>query len=89
MLCTPTIQEYIIDPDKTHAIRQAIQEGHSQYGMQTFDQSLMRLYRDGLISYEDAVANSTSPDEFVLRIKGIEATSDNTWGVFEAPKASA
>jgi twitching motility protein PilT len=89
MLCTPTIQEYIIDPDKTHAIRQAIQEGHSQYGMQTFDQSLMRLYRDSLISYEDAVANSTSPDEFVLRIKGIEATSDNTWGVFEAPKASA
>jgi twitching motility protein PilT len=51
--------------------------------MQTFDQSLMRLYRDGLISYDDAVAHSTSPDEFVLRVKGIEATSDNTWGVFE------
>ena len=79
----PTIQEYIIDPDKTLMIRQAIQEGHSQYGMQTFDQSLMKLYRDGLISYEDALANSTSPDEFCLRVKGIEASSDTTWGEFE------
>jgi twitching motility protein PilT len=83
MLCTPTIQEYIIDPTKTSAMRQAIQEGHLQYGMQTFDQSLMRLYRDGFITYEDAVGNSTSPDELVLRIKGIEASSDHTWEMFE------
>jgi twitching motility protein PilT len=83
MLCTPTIQEYIIDPGKTVMIRQAIQEGHVQYGMQTFDQSLMKLYKDGLITYEDALANSTSPDEFNLRVKGIEASSDSTWDQFE------
>ncbi len=83
MLCTPTIQEYIIDPDKTLMIRQAIQEGHTQYGMQTFDQSLMKLYKDGLISYEDALTNSTSPDEFALRVKGIEGSSDSTWSQFE------
>ena len=83
MLCTPTIQEYIIDPDKTVMIRQAIMEGHLQYGMQTFDQSLMKLYKEGIISFEDALANSTSPDEFTLRAKGIEASSDASWEVFE------
>jgi twitching motility protein PilT len=83
MLCTPTIREFIIDPEKTVMIRQAIQEGHLQYGMQTFDQSLMKLYREGLISFDDAMMNSTSPDEFTLRVKGIEATSDNTWNQFE------
>ncbi|MFN8179421.1 MAG: PilT/PilU family type 4a pilus ATPase [bacterium] len=84
MLCTPTIKEYIIHPEKTLMIRQAIQEGHVQYGMQTFDQALMKLYKDGLITYEDALMNSTSPDEFSLRVKGIEASSDNTWSQFEA-----
>ncbi|GJM44844.1 MAG: twitching motility protein PilT [Gemmatimonadota bacterium] len=84
MLCTPTIQEYIIDPEKTGAIRQAIQEGHVQYGMQTFDQSLMKLYKEGFITYEEALTNSTSPDEFALRVKGIEASSDNSWSQFES-----
>jgi twitching motility protein PilT len=65
-------------------IRQAIMEGHRQYGMQTFDQALMKLYKEGLISYEDALANSTSPDEFTLRVKGIEASSDATWDVFDS-----
>ncbi len=83
MLCTPTIREYIIDPEKTVMIRQAIQEGHLPYGMQTFDQSLMKLYKDGLISYDDALANSTSPDEFSLRVKGIEASSDTSWEEFD------
>jgi twitching motility protein PilT len=83
MLCTPTIQEYILDPEKTVMIRQAIQEGHLQYGMQTFDQSLMKLYKDGLITYDDALAASTSPDEFTLRVKGIEGSSDQSWSVFE------
>jgi twitching motility protein PilT len=83
MLCTPTIQEYIIDPGKTLLIRQAISEGHLQYGMQTFDQSLMKLYKDGLITYDQALRNSTSPDEFSLRVKGIEGSSDNTWDLFE------
>jgi twitching motility protein PilT len=83
MLCTQTIQEYIIDPGKTVMIRQAIQEGHSQYGMQTFDQSLMKLYQGGLITYQDALQNSTSPDEFVLRVKGIEGTSNTAWSMFD------
>ena len=88
MLCTPTIQEYIIDPDKTVGIRAAIQEGHMQYGMQTFDQCLMKLYREGLVTFEEALRNSTSPDEFSLRVKGIEASSDNSWGQFEADESN-
>jgi twitching motility protein PilT len=86
LLCTPTVQEYIMDPDKTVMIRQAIQEGFHQYGMQTFDQSLMKLYKDGLVTYEAALANSTSPDEFNLRVKGIEASSDSSWDMFEATR---
>jgi twitching motility protein PilT len=80
---TPTVGEYLMSPDKTHLIRSAIQEGVSQYGMQSFDQSLMRLYRQGLITLEDAVQNSTSPTEFELRIKGIHASSDTSWDSFD------
>ncbi|MDP6461036.1 MAG: PilT/PilU family type 4a pilus ATPase, partial [Gemmatimonadota bacterium] len=84
MLCTPAIQEYIIDPEKTCAIRQAIREGCHQYGMQTFDQSLMRLLKEEVISYEDALAHATSPDEFALKARGIEGSSGGAWDMFES-----
>jgi len=44
--------------------------------MQTFDQSLLNLYRDGLITYEDALRRATNPDDFALKVKGIQSTSD-------------
>ena len=57
--------------------------------MQSFDQSLMRLYRGGLISYDEALKNSSQPTEFELRVKGVHASSDTTWDTFEeAPGAS-
>ena len=80
---TPTVREYLVSPDKTHLIRSAIQEGVSQYGMQSFDQSLMRLYRRGLITEEDAIRNSSIPTEFELRLRGIHASSDTSWDDFE------
>ncbi len=83
MVNTETIRDYIQDPLKTVLINQAISEGVSQYGMQSFDQSLMGLLRNDMISLEDAVANATNPVEFDLRIKGIQATSDATWDSFE------
>ena len=57
-------------------IHDAISAGVSQYGMQTFDQSLYDLYTQGLITLEEALANSTNPDEFKLRIAGISNTAD-------------
>jgi twitching motility protein PilT len=65
-------------------IRQAIQEGFVQYQMQTFDQSLMQLYKQGKISLEAATHASSNPHEFQLRIKGIQASSDTTWDQFES-----
>lgn len=80
---TPTVAGYITDPAKTDLITQAMSEGTTAYGMQTFDQSLMYYYTQGLISLEDALANCTNPTEFDLRVKGIQASSDQTWGQFE------
>ncbi len=83
MIVTSTIREYIIDPEKTPLIQQAIREGVTAHGMQSFDQSLMKLMTDGVITIEEALRNSSNPHEFSLRMKGIQATSDKTWESFE------
>src|ERR1700737_2775748 len=51
--------------------------------MQTFDQSLMQLFRQNLITYEEALRQSSNPDDFALRVSGISATSDSSWDNFE------
>ncbi len=83
MMNTATIKEYIMDSKKTSGIYKAIQEGVNQYGMQTFDQALMSLYKKEQISYEDAIRYSSNPAEFDLRARGIHAASDKTWEQFE------
>jgi len=83
MVSTAAIREYITDTQKTHLIRAAIAEGVTEYGMQTFDQALMGLYKTGAISFDEAIHNSSNPTEFDLRVRGIEATSDTTWSLFE------
>jgi twitching motility protein PilT len=76
MIATPYIQECIAEKDKTGLIRDAIAAGVSQYGMQTFDQSIYQLYRDGYISFEQGMKYSSNPDNFKLRIMGIQSTLD-------------
>ena len=75
LISTPLIRDYILHEEKTSQIRDAIAAGTSQYGMQTFDQSLFYLYQSGLISLEEALRGSTNPDEFRLRLAGIQNTS--------------
>ena len=78
LLNTPTIRELLYD-GKTRELRKAIYEGAHYYGTQTFQQSLVHLYRDGLITYDDAMAASDSPDELKLELRGIKkgaATAD-------------
>jgi len=82
LIATPTVKEYLLDPVKTLLIQSAIEEGYGQYGMQTFDQSIFRLYKDGLISYDDAIQAVSNPDEFKLRLVGIEATAERGWTSF-------
>ncbi|MEK6776409.1 MAG: PilT/PilU family type 4a pilus ATPase [bacterium] len=86
MLATNLIREYITDKDKTRLIHDAIAAGKSQYGMQTFDQSLMELYQRGLISYDEALKRSSNPDDFALKARGVQSTSDLSWE--EQEKAS-
>ncbi len=76
MINTPFIQDCIINKEKTHLIRDAIAAGVSQYGMQTFDQSLYKLYVNKYISYESALQYASNPDNFKLKVMGIQTTSD-------------
>lgn len=75
LISTPLIRDCILHEDKTPSIRDAIAAGTSQYGMQTFDQSLFYLYTSGLITLDEALRGSTNPDEFKLRIAGIQNTT--------------
>src|SRR5437870_1886945 len=68
LIATAFVRDCIINPDKTRLIREAIAAGTSQYGMQTFDQSLFDLYQAGLITYEEALLNASNPDDFKLRL---------------------
>ena len=77
MLVTEYIRNCILEPDKTRLIREAIAAGTSQYGMQTFDQSIYEHYKTGRISYDDALSYATTPDEFKLRVQGIYTTRDS------------
>ncbi|HMA77020.1 MAG TPA: type IV pilus twitching motility protein PilT [Candidatus Krumholzibacteriaceae bacterium] len=83
MVVTAAIRDYIKDPEKTQMINQAIKEGVSSYGMQSFDQSLMKLLTDGIIDKEQALKNSSNSHEFELRLKGVKSSSDNSWDHFE------
>jgi twitching motility protein PilT len=76
MIATPFIRDCIINKDKTKLIHEAIAAGVSQYGMQTFDQSIFQLYKKELISYDEALRRASNPDEFKLKIQGIQSTSD-------------
>lgn len=84
MVATATMRECIIDSDKTRKIPDFIAAGQSQYGMQTFDQSLMTLYKRGLITFEEALLWASNPDDFALRARGIEPTFDQQ-GLKEDP----
>ena len=70
------IKECIMDADKTVDIPDYLEAGNIQYGMQTFDQSIMKLYKQGMISFEEAMANATNPDDLDLRMKGIVGAAD-------------
>ena len=83
LVSTARVRECIIEKDKTNEINDAIAKGVTSYGMQSFDQSLMFLMQERLITYEEALKHCTNPDDFALRVKGILATSDTTWDGFE------
>ncbi len=76
MTSTGLIRDYIMNEEKTYMIREAIAAGTSQYGMQTFDQSLFHLFQSGLITLEEALRNSSNADEFRMRAAGIQSSTE-------------
>lgn len=76
LMSTAYIRECIENKEKTKFIREQIALGTSQYGMQTFDQSLYQLFKSGLITLDEALKRATNPDEFRLKIQGVQFTSD-------------
>jgi twitching motility protein PilT len=79
LINTAAVRDNIRDAEKALSIPELIKEGTIQYGMQSFDQSLMQWYQKGEISYEMALFYATNPNEFALRLSGIEGTSDRTF----------
>jgi twitching motility protein PilT len=86
LINTAAVRDNIRDMEKMLNIPDLIKEGAVQYGMQSFDQSLMQHYSRGVISYESAVFFATSPAEFALRVQGVAGTSDTSWSGFEENK---
>jgi twitching motility protein PilT len=79
MVNNASIRDMLVNPEQTHMIDTAIREGYTQYGSQSFDQSILRLFQDELIAYETALRNASNPDDFELKVKGVEGTSDRSW----------
>ena len=73
---TAFIRDCISDREKTHLIHGAIAQGTSQYGMQTFDQSIFSLYEQGLVELEEALRWASNVDDFKLKVQGISNTSE-------------
>lgn len=78
LVATQRIREYIANPAKTSFIPTAIEEGRSQYGMQSFDQHLKDLFTRGLIELEVALKAASRPSDLVLKLRSEGIHVDNT-----------
>ena len=84
LVSTARVREYVADKERLRDLREVISQGHTTYGMQTFDQSLMALFKSNLITREEALKNATNPADFELKLRGIGSTSDSRWDDFES-----
>jgi len=71
MVNTARVRELIADVERTREIHEAIATGRDPYGMISFDQSLTELVKNRFVTYEDALAASTNPDDFALYFRGV------------------
>ena len=84
LVASQFVREIILDGTRFQELHDAIEKGHQSYGMQTFDQSIFQLYQDGHISETEALENATSPDDLVLRMKGVSMSGGGDWGSFDS-----
>jgi twitching motility protein PilT len=74
MVPNPAIRN-LIREDKIHQIYSMMQTGQTKFGMQTMNQSLVELYSKGLLSYEDAIARSSVPDEIIVMLQRLTSST--------------
>jgi twitching motility protein PilT len=84
LLGTPTVRE-LLYAGKTRELAKAIYDGSQYYGTQTFHQSISHLYKNNIITYEDALAGADNPDELKLELRGVSKGLVNKNFEFEAP----
>ncbi|MBO4699641.1 type IV pilus twitching motility protein PilT [bacterium] len=84
LVASQLVKEIIVDGSRFKELRDVIEKGYQNYGMQTFDQSIFQLYQDGHISEEEALENATSPDDLVLRMKGVSLSGGGDWDAFDS-----
>jgi twitching motility protein PilT len=85
---TAAVRDNILDMTRSLNIPDLIKDGTVQYGMQTFDQSLMQWYSKGVVSYESALFYATNPTEFALKVQGVAGSSDTSWDAFTGTQSS-
>jgi twitching motility protein PilT len=78
LVSTPYIKDCIQDPDKTSLIADAIVAGGSEYGMQSFDQAILKLCQEGVVTIEEAERAVTNVEEFKMRLRGITSGTAST-----------
>jgi len=84
LINTAAVQDNIRDLSKQLNIPDLIAEGSVQYGMQSFDQSLLAWYQAGVISYESAIFYATNPSEFALKVSGVDSQGSKLGGTAPA-----
>src|SRR5947208_4769078 len=75
LICTREVRELIKDPSRTADLPDYVREARDEYGMQTFDQHLMELVADEVVTYETALAASTDPAEFEKQLRSVRRRS--------------
>ncbi|HEX9349098.1 MAG TPA: PilT/PilU family type 4a pilus ATPase [Gemmatimonadales bacterium] len=75
LLATGNVRDMIREKERTPALNDYIKESREQYGMQTFDQHLMDLVADDVVTYETALAASSNPSDFQLQMRTLRRRS--------------
>ena len=71
LVATGRVFDKIVNAEETHDIEEIIADGE-YYGMQTFDQSLLHLYADGVVSRRDALSTASNPHDLRLKMEHYE-----------------
>jgi twitching motility protein PilT len=74
LVTTAAVRECLIDPGKMSLMHGLMEDDRGTHGMQTFDQSILYLFRQGIISVETAMDNATNPHDLDMAIRGINTS---------------